>query len=191
MTWTILSPDEQATVVQGIREGDPAAEEAFVRLFGERVGVMMLVRTRDRETARDLTQDVMLAAWRAIRNGQLRHPERLAPFVLGIARNVANNHMRVRAAEPSLEPLNEATESIAAPDQESAATRALVAAALRHLGPADRRVLVLTLVHGLNPRDIAARLGLGAEVVRARKSRALKRIIDIVERMSRIVPERH
>ena len=133
----------------------------------------------------------MLAAWRAIRNGQLRDPERLAPFVHGIARNVANNHIRVRAAAPSLEPLSEANEPIAAPDQESAARRTLVAAALRHLGPEDRRVLVLTLVHGLNPRDIAARLGLGAEVVRTRKTRALKRVIEIIGRMSRIVPEQH
>jgi RNA polymerase sigma-70 factor (ECF subfamily) len=191
MTWTVLSPDEQAAVVQGIREGNPPAEEAFVRLFGERVRVMMLARTRDPESARDLTQDVMLAAWRAIRNGQLRDPERLAAFVLGIARNVANNHIRARAAAPSLEPLSDATESIVAPDEESAARRRLVATALRDLGPDDRRVLVLTLVHGLNPRDIAARLGLGAEVVRTRKTRALKRVIEAIARMSRIVPEQH
>jgi DNA-directed RNA polymerase specialized sigma24 family protein len=35
---------------------------------------------------------------------------------------------------------------------------------------------MLTLVDGLKPGQIAARLGLGEEVVRTRKSRAIKRL---------------
>jgi DNA-directed RNA polymerase specialized sigma24 family protein len=46
-------------------------------------------------------------------------------------------------------------------------------------------VLLLTLVDGLKPREIARRLGLSDEVVRARKSRALKKIIEFVRDRSR------
>jgi RNA polymerase sigma-70 factor (ECF subfamily) len=49
---------------------------------------------------------------------------------------------------------------------------------LKQLDPTDRRILLLTLVEGLKPAEIADRLGLSAEVVRARKSRAVKKIVE-------------
>jgi RNA polymerase sigma factor (sigma-70 family) len=185
--WTLLSDEEQASLVQGIRDGDAAAEQTFVRLFGERIRVMMTIRTGDSEAARELTQDVLFAAWRGIRENRLQDPARLAAFVHGTARNVMNNFIRARAGEPPLDSLTDeaARHSARAADPEHD-RRALVAAALRHLTAADRQVLLLTLAHGLTPREIARRLGLGVEVVRARKSRALKRAIEAIAELSRI-----
>jgi DNA-directed RNA polymerase specialized sigma24 family protein len=40
----------------------------------------------------------------------------------------------------------------------------------------DRRILAFTVVDGLKPAQVAQELGVSAEVVRARKSRALKRL---------------
>jgi RNA polymerase sigma-70 factor, ECF subfamily len=184
--WSVLTAEEQASLAQQIRLGDPAGEETFVRLFGERIRVMMLARLRDADVARELTQDVLLASWRAIREERLRHSERLAAFVHGIARNVLNNYSRARAGEPAMQSLSRDAERVPAPDPDpDSERRALVSAALGRLGADDRQVLTLTLVHGLPPRDIAVRLGLSAEVVRARKSRATKRIIDEVAELSR------
>ena len=61
------------------------------------------VRTRDREFARDLAQDVLMHVLTALRDGQLRDQERLAAFVYGTARNVMNNYLRTgrqRRTEP-------------------------------------------------------------------------------------------
>jgi len=184
--WTILTAEEQASLAQRIRDGDPAGEETFVRLFGERIRVMMLARMRDAEVARELSQEVMLASWRAIRDERLRNPERLGAFVHAVARNIMKNYTRARAGEPSMQSLSGDAARVPAPvaDQDSE-RRALVSAALKRLSPDDRQVLVLTLVQGLPPREIAVRLGLSAEVVRARKSRATKRIIDAVAELSR------
>ena len=44
---------------------------------------------------------------------------------------------------------------------------------------------MLTLVDGLKPAEIAAQLGLNGEVVRARKSRALQKVIEYVRGLSR------
>jgi DNA-directed RNA polymerase specialized sigma24 family protein len=60
-----------------------------------------------------------------------------------------------------------------------------MAAALAELGPADREVLLLTLVEGLKPGQIATRIGVTADVARTRKSRALKRIMDVLSSRSR------
>jgi RNA polymerase sigma-70 factor (ECF subfamily) len=184
--WTLLSADEQASLAQRIRDGNADAEEAFVRLFGERIRVMMLARIRDPETARELTQDALLAAWRSVREGRLRDVERLAPFVLGTARNIVNNYIRARAAEPRLEPLTGDADRVPAPNEgPDRERRELVAAALRRLSADDREVLLLTLVRGLTPREIARELGLGVDVVRTRKSRALKRAMEAVADLSR------
>jgi hypothetical protein len=42
----------------------------------------------------------------------------------------------------------------------------------------------------LKPGEIAARMGLAPEVVRTRKSRALKRILTALQRLTRYVPDR-
>ena len=185
MTWPLLTDNEQASLAQRIRDGERTAEETFVRLFGERIRVMMTSRIGDAETARELTQDAMVAAWRGIRDGRLRAQERLAAFVHGTARNIVNNYLRARAGEPRLEPLSDETDLPAASDEPASERRELVAAALARLSADDRQMLRLTLVSGLRPREIARELGISAEVVRARKSRAVKRVIDAVAELSR------
>src|SRR5712691_9708674 len=185
MTRPLLTEDEQASLAQGIRDGERTAEEAFVRLFGERIRVMMTSRIGDAETARELTQDAMVAAWRGIREGRLRAQERLAAFVHGTARNIVNNYLRARAGEPRLEPLSDEADLPAPSDDLASERRELVATVLGRLSADDRQMLCLTLVNGLRPREIARALGLSAEVVRARKSRAVKRVTDAVAELSR------
>jgi DNA-directed RNA polymerase specialized sigma24 family protein len=57
--------------------------------------------------------------------------------------------------------------------------------ALAGLAPTDRRILLLTLIEGLKPGEIAAHLGLTSDVVRTRKLRALRRTADRVKKLSR------
>ena len=113
----------------------------------------------------------------AIRKGQVREADRLAGFVQGVARNLANNHLRgvTRRAEAPFDDTLAATLA-ARDDREEEERMAAVARGLEAIAPADREVLQLTLVDGLPPRDIAQRLSLSSDVVRTRKSRALMRL---------------
>jgi RNA polymerase sigma factor (sigma-70 family) len=186
MAWSILTSEEQISLAQAIREDRPGAGEEFVRLFGERIRVMMVSRLRDAEEARELTQEALFAGWRVIREGRLRDPERLAAFVLGTARNVLNSYARAHAGITRPVPLTEDLLRLPAPAESRwVEHRRLVAVALKGLSAEDRLVLRLTFVDGLAPREIAARLGLGMEVVRARKSRAIKRVVEAVAKLSR------
>ena len=96
----LLTPQQQSSLAERVRTREPSAEEELVSLFSDRIRVLVLARTRDPETARDLTQEVMLAVVLALRHEQLREPERLAAFVYGIARNVINNYLRTRSRLP-------------------------------------------------------------------------------------------
>ncbi len=150
---------------------------------------MMLARTRDAELARDLAQDALVALLQALRQGQLRDSERLPAFAHGIARNIVNNYFRTRQREPQRQPLMDDM-AVVGPEQDRADEDEerldLVRRGLADLSPSDREILRLTLADGLKPGEIAEKLGLTAEVVRARKSRAQKRIVTAIEKLSRI-----
>ena len=75
---------------------------------------------------------------------------------------------------------------LAADDTASRERAQAVARGLEAISGGDRDVLLLTLVDGLLPREIAARLSLSPDVVRQRKSRALRRIIAAVSELPRI-----
>jgi RNA polymerase sigma-70 factor (ECF subfamily) len=172
--------------------GDPHAERLLVEYFAPRVRAMALARTRDHDLSRDLTQETLVALVQAFRKGQVRDHDKVAGFVAGVARNVINNHKRQRLRHPESQ-LDENTMDVPEPSaaDDDAERRGLMAGALAELSPADREVLLLTLVEGLKPGQIASRIGVSADVARTRKSRALKRILDIMAARSRNTPDGH
>ena len=181
---------DQSHLVARLAQGDPAAESELVEHFTPRIRAMMMARTRDADLARDLTQDTLIALLQALRQGQLREHDRLAAFAHGIARNVCNNFFRTRQREPLSTELAEDL-AVAAPgdDPEEREKLVLLQQGLAELSDGDRQILQMTLADGLKPGEIADRLGLTSEVVRARKSRAQKRVVAALEKkLSRIVP---
>jgi RNA polymerase sigma factor (sigma-70 family) len=183
------SPDplDHASLVSRLAQGDPAAEAALAEQFGPRLRAMMMARTRDAELARDLAQDAVIALLQALRQGQLRDHERLPAFAHGIGRNIVNNFFRTRQREPQSQPLlDDMAVFSASEDPEEQERLTLIRKGLADLSPSDREILEMTLADGLKPGEIAEKLGLTAEVVRARKSRAQKRIVAAIEKLSRI-----
>jgi RNA polymerase sigma-70 factor (ECF subfamily) len=174
---------ELGTLAERIRRGDSSAETELVHEFTRRIFVMAVVRTHDREAARDLVQDVLVAVITALRNGQLQDADKLPGFVHGTARNLINNHLRHESQRPRTEslPENLAQGALANELEDSERVR-LVHEALERLGPSDRRIVCMSLVEGRKPGEIAGALGLTAEVVRMRKSRAVKKVANLVKK---------
>jgi RNA polymerase sigma factor (sigma-70 family) len=147
---------------------------------------MLLARTRNAELTADLQQDVMLEALCALRRGQLREAAKLSAFVLGIARNLLNSHFKSAARQPvSLEfpdhlPDLTQTMDVFAERQEGE----LAQRAIASLGQVDQAILHMTLVEGLKPGAIAELLHLSSDVVRQRKVRATRKVVDFVSKLS-------
>lgn len=178
---------EDAALVARLEQGDPAAEAELVRRFEGPLRTLFLARVRDVEASRDLVQEALLAALRAIREGRLADPGKLPAFIAGIGRNLAGKHLRsLRSAPLSLDGLPEPPCAPPPGGPEETERIDLVRRALAELAPGERQVLALTWLEGLTPRAISDRLGLSGEVVRARKSRALKKVAEFVAARSRI-----
>jgi RNA polymerase sigma factor (sigma-70 family) len=158
--------------------GDPGAEAEFVAHFQRRIRVFLAGRTQDRQLAEELCQDIMIALLCALRDGRLREPEMLSSFVYGVARNRLNDYFRKRTRE-KLDAFPEGFE-VAAPavDHEEQQRYHMVEREIERLDRDDRKILSMTLIDGLKPGEIGASLRLSSEVVRQRKSRALKKLAN-------------
>ena len=178
MAFPLLTAEEQASLVARIRDGREDAEARLVELFSRPVRVMVRVRGGRSLEDEDVTQEVLMTAITAVRRGQLREAERLGAFVAGIARNVINNRLR-GARGPAFEPLTGHEDAVVADLRHEMAVRErleMVRQALGALGAQDRRILQMSLIDGLRASQIAEELGVTEETVRARKSRALRRL---------------
>ncbi|MGA9671852.1 MAG: sigma-70 family RNA polymerase sigma factor [Terracidiphilus sp.] len=176
------SAHENERLVRAIADGDSEAEEAFAARYFRPVKAMLLARSRNSDLTADLAQDVIIEAICALRRGQLRESSKLSSFVIAIARNRLNNHYRSSIRTPeSLEfPDNLPDLSRNSDKVEELQREALAMNAIASLEPLDKTILQMTLVDGLKPGIIAQRLGLNPDVVRQRKLRATRRVIDFV-----------
>jgi RNA polymerase sigma-70 factor (ECF subfamily) len=179
------SPSESARLAKSIAEGDLGAEQEFVIRYTRPVRIMLLSRVRDADLASDLGQDVLIEAICALRRGQLQDPEKLTAFVVGIARNRANAHFRtnrravLEELPENLPDLSPGFEIAAEHEQEGRALQAI-----ESLEPTDRMILQMTLVEGLKPGVIAEKLRMNPDLVRQRKLRATRRVIELVRNQS-------
>lgn len=168
-----------------ILEGDKAAESDLFLFFQPRVYEFVMIRTGDPDLAQELGQEVLIAVIRALRAGRLRQQESLKSYVYGVARNLLNDQLRTRARQKVDQmPPDFDLPQPGSPYEEKERTQ-IAQAAIGDLEPVDRRILLMILVDGLKAGEIAARIGLTADGVRQRKSRALKKLNALLRPLSR------
>jgi RNA polymerase sigma factor (sigma-70 family) len=161
-----------------VRPADEDDEERFRRVYGAHFTPLLayaLRRVAQREDAADVVAETFLVAWR--RCAEMPPGDEARLWLYGVARRVLANHHRVgvrreRLGERLRERLTTTTSDPAAEVDE----RLAVLSALGRLGELDREVLTLTVWEGLQPREVAAVLGVGAAVVRTRLNRARARL---------------
>lgn len=132
------------------------------------------------EDAADVVADAFLVAWRRVDDLPPGDEARL--WLYGVARKVlANQHRGGRRRDRLGQRLREQLSHAASRDHAVDVTERLaVQDALNRLGALDREVLTLTVWEGLEPREIAEILGVNAQAVRTRLSRARGRLRDLI-----------
>jgi len=182
------TPVLETSLADRVRAGEQGAEEELVQRFYRKVLVMAVVRVGDRQAALDIAQETMIGVLEALRQGRVNDHQHIAGYVHGTARNLINNHFRVRARTKTEGVVLDGEVAQGDPEQLAAERERMemVERALAELKPDDRDILRMTLVDGLKPGEIAARTGLPSEVIRKRKSRACKRLQQVIRKQSQI-----
>src|SRR5260370_40532735 len=91
VTGANLVARQSETLIARIRSGEGAAEEELVALYRRPIFAIAAARTGDREAARDLTQEVLMAVLQAVRDGQVRESDKLGAVIQGTTRNLIHN----------------------------------------------------------------------------------------------------
>lgn len=156
------------------RDGDPAAQAAFVRATQAEVWRFTAALV-DQGAADDLTQETYLRAFRALPAFEGRSSART--WLLGIARRTCADHIRSMIRKRRLD--HRLAAGAHADTAEPDPSGHLGAADLLHRLPGDRRsAFVLTQVLGLSYAEAAEVEGVPVGTIRSRVARARSDLVE-------------
>lgn len=157
-----------------LKAGETSAFDAIFR-----ANYALLVRVaegmlRERATAEEIAQDVMLELWR---RRETLDVESVRGYLLQATRNRSLNELRHRAIERRTEPL--LTDGVARLPSTDAAVReseleVAIHAAIAELPDRCREVFELSRIDGLKYAEIASRLGISVKTVEVQMGKALR-----------------
>ncbi len=147
-------------------------------------------RRRLEWAASDLTAETFAQAWLSRDRFRDEHGGSAVPWLLGIARNVLRETIRLdrvetRARERLGLPLDLATEEGYAAVEERLSPRSALAAALDRLPEHERDAIQLRVMGELPYDQVAQRLAIQPAAARLRVSRALRRLALVTTREDR------
>lgn len=172
-----IATDE--VLLDATRAGDRGALEALLSRYQPRIYRFGLRMCRDREEARDVLQETLIAAARTLR--EFRGASSLSTWLYTIARSFCiKEHRRSKFApahEASLDDTSVSRRLVSsAPSPEERSAEAEIARALEGavlaLEPMQREVLLLRDGEGLTAAEVARVLGISIEAVKSRLHRA-------------------
>ncbi|SPF54137.1 putative RNA polymerase, sigma-24 subunit, ECF subfamily [Candidatus Sulfopaludibacter sp. SbA4] len=178
-------PASDADLVQGLLNGVDSAGTGLFEKYSGRVYYLALRELRSHADAQDVRSETFLRVFRAIQNQQLRAPDALASFILGIARNVIMETFRSPHRAPHESEMPDLPAPIEDPMLDEEARQA-IAATLRRLKPREREFLRLHYYEDLPKEEIARRIGIAEDRVRLIKHRSLKSFREMYERLKKI-----
>ena len=179
------SPDHDADVSRlaaEARDGNRFAFQQLVTQLEPRVFRMIFYRTRSREDAEDICQDVFLQAYRSLK--KLKEPERFASWLFRIAVNRVNDHHRrqkFRSLFSVLHDTDGEDEADPPEDREAGTMDAIVRkefwqtveTMLTQLSKMEKEVFLLRFLDDLGLKEIAEVLHKSESTVKTHLYRAL------------------
>jgi RNA polymerase sigma-70 factor (ECF subfamily) len=181
-----------AELVQAILDGDPSAYRGLVERYQGRVYALICGMVRDREEARDLTQDAFIKAYKNL--DRFRLESSYYTWLYRIAMNVAIDHirkMKKRKHEAFDEGIaaRDGDGAIAAAHDRGNPDKALgrkqlsaqIFDALDKLSPDHRQVIVLREIEGLSYKEIAETMEIAEGTVMSRLFYARRKLRDVLK----------
>ena len=153
------------------REGDDDALRLLYLLYADNVYGYVLAIVHDEHDAEDITSEVFSKLPRALTRYQAGATP-VAAWLLRVSRNAALDHLRAQRSVPRAE-----IHAVSAAAEPRARERAAdLRAALAALPFDQRQVMLLRLVAGMSPGEVALELGRSVDAIHALQHRARRRL---------------
>ncbi|MBK7950873.1 MAG: sigma-70 family RNA polymerase sigma factor [Deltaproteobacteria bacterium] len=175
---TTLDGEDSSWLRAVARNRDAIAHRALFDRYFARVYVFIERRVDDRELARELTSDVFLEVWEQA--SRFRGDAKVSTWIFGIARFKSLEAVRGQRRFKRSRVLSGGDELLSrVPESRSSATQLGARETLRRVAEAmdrlprdQREALLLAVVEGLEPEEIASRQQISRDTVKTRVSRA-------------------
>ena len=164
----------------GVRTSGRPSFAAIAEEHLDAVYRYLLLMTRDRAVAEDLTGDTFEKAFRSWRRFD---PRRASPrtWLCHIARNAALDHFRSEERRRKREQAYAASEPVSDDRDPFSGLSPVLRTALGELSAADREVIALRVILELDGEAAARVMGIGRTACAMRLSRALKKLEEKVD----------
>lgn len=166
-----------ADYLERLRAGDSRTQEHFVCYFTELLNLKLRSRLRSPQAVEDVRQETFVRVLAAIRKeGTLRQPDRLGPFVNTVCNNVLLEHYRQSARSDSLD--EEGAPEPAAPGAsvldavQSGEMEEQVHDVLKGLGEHDRSLLKAIFIEERDREEVCRDFGVDRDYLRVLLHRA-------------------
>jgi len=145
------------------------------RLYSDAIFRFCLVKVTNQQLAEDMTQEVFMRYWKSLREG--KDITNVRAFLYTIANNLAKDWYKRKKSIPLEEDESHSAALISRESSpETMAAYSEAVAMIEGMEDIDREVLLLRLVEGFEPRDIAEIIGETPNVVSVRLNRAMARL---------------
>jgi RNA polymerase sigma-70 factor, ECF subfamily len=174
--------DPELGWIQRIAEGDRDAFEKLYAAYQTRLFRYLLRMVSDTGAAEELTNDTMVAAWKAA--GSFRGHSKASTWLFGIARHKALNVLRQRQVVTVEVESAMAVAALSAGPEQSVARdhlRQTMKQALEELSAEHREVMELTFYQELSYQEIAEIIECPVNTVKTRMFYAKKKLQEILE----------
>lgn len=160
--------------------GDKDAFGQLYDLYVDRIYRYVFFRVTDENIADDLTAIVFMKAWENLDRYRISSKPFVA-WLYTIAHNAVIDHYRTSRSEAGLDEAMSLRSPEPLPDEQSemASEGEALKRALQQLTPAQRDVVAMRLIQGMDTDEIAHRIGKTAGAVRALQMRALRTLGQI------------
>ncbi len=185
---------EDRELIEAVRGGDPSAYRGLVERYQGRVYALLCGMVRDREEARDLTQEAFIRAYRQL--DRFRGDAGFYTWLYRIAMNVAIDHLRrqrsrrqeafeegvaARDGDGAIDPAHSRADPSRAVERQQIGEA--IFQALEKLSDEHRQVILLREVEGLSYREIAEVMEIPEGTVMSRLFYARRKLRDLLREM--------
>jgi RNA polymerase sigma-70 factor, ECF subfamily len=160
-----------AAATERARDGDDDALRLLYLLYADNVFGYVVAIVRDEHDAEDITSEVFTRLPRALTHYRAGATP-FAAWLLRVARNAALDHLRAQRSVPLAEVHATGTSA----ELHAAERLEALKSALAALPEDQRHVMLLRLVAGHSPAEVAAQIGRSVDAVHALQHRARRRL---------------
>ena len=175
---TAVMTNEEQILIENVQRGEMAAFQELVEKYKQKVFYMALDMTGNHHDAEDLSQEVFMKVFTAIKD--FRGEAKLSSWLYRIAMNTCID--KTRRKHLKLVDIDEKVYEQATPGKnpeqlvQDRATQDQIEQALQKLPPRQRSIFVMRHYNELMLREIAETLGISEGTVKAQLFRAIQRL---------------